>query len=171
MNTRSNKIKQSGVVLVISLIMLVLLTLLGITAMQVNSLEEKMAGNSKDKNIAFQAAEAALRDAETDIKSSNRISGVTGMTNTCAAGLCYFGPNGISNIWDDASKVANAVSYGTHTSAGTLKVVEAQPKYLIVGTKFWPAGASNWKYMYKSVAIAQGGRVTTQSVLESVYAP
>lgn len=171
MNTHANKRKQSGVVLIISLVMLVLLTLLGITSMQVNGLEEKMAGNNKDKNIAFQAAEAALRDAEADITFSNRISGVTGMTDTCTAGLCYFGPAGISNIWEDSSKVANAISYGTHSTATALAGVVAQPKYLIVGTKFWPAGASNWKYMYKSIAIAHGGRATTQSVLESVYAP
>jgi type IV pilus assembly protein PilX len=171
MNTLPNKIEQSGVVLVISLIMLVLLTLISITSMQVTGLEEKMAGNSKDKNVAFQAAGAALRDAERDISYSNRISGVTGMTDTCAAGLCYFGPAGMSNIWDDASKVANAVPYGTYTAATTISGVINQPRYLVIGTKFWPAGATSWKYMYKSIAIAQGGRATTQSVLKSVYAP
>ncbi|MFK5947321.1 MAG: PilX N-terminal domain-containing pilus assembly protein, partial [Methylococcales bacterium] len=50
--------KQTGVVLVVSLIMLLLLTLIGITGTQVTSLEEKMAGNARDQNIAFQAAES-----------------------------------------------------------------------------------------------------------------
>lgn len=56
--------KQQGVVLVVSLIMLVLLTLIGVTSMRVTSLEEKMAGNAKSANLAFQVAESALREGE-----------------------------------------------------------------------------------------------------------
>jgi Tfp pilus assembly protein PilX len=56
--------QQSGVVLVISLIMLLALTLIGVTSSNVTSLEEKMAANTKDMNLAFQSAEAALRAAE-----------------------------------------------------------------------------------------------------------
>ncbi len=58
---------QSGVVLIISLIMLLALTLIGVTSSSVTSLEEKMAANTKDINLAFQAAEAALRFAENDL--------------------------------------------------------------------------------------------------------
>lgn len=60
--------RQSGVVMVISLIMLLALTLIGVTSSNVTGLEEKMAANSKDINLAFQAAEAALRDAEASLK-------------------------------------------------------------------------------------------------------
>jgi len=64
MTTSFNKKQQSGIALVISLIMLLLLTIIGVTAMRVTGLEEKMAGNSKDQNVAFQAAEISLRDSE-----------------------------------------------------------------------------------------------------------
>ncbi len=164
------KTPQSGVILVISLIMLLLMTLIGVTAMQVTGLEEKMAGNNKDMNVAFQAAEAALRDAENDIKST-RVSGLTGMTSTCTLGLCYVGPAGQSKIWDEAALVANAVSYGTYTSASNIGGLSFQPRYLIVGKKFFPAGAASWKYVYTVTALAQGGLDTTQSILQSVYAP
>jgi Tfp pilus assembly protein PilX len=60
---------QAGVVLVISLIMLLALTLIGVTSSNVTGLEEKMAANSKDVNLAFQAAEAALRAAETSLNT------------------------------------------------------------------------------------------------------
>jgi type IV pilus assembly protein PilX len=50
--------------------MLLLLTLIGASSMQSTSLEEKMAGNLRDRSIAFQAAESALRDAEQDIKGT-----------------------------------------------------------------------------------------------------
>jgi type IV pilus assembly protein PilX len=58
---------QSGAVLAISLIMLLLLSVIGITATHVTGLEEKMSGNSKDQMMAFQAAETALLQAETTI--------------------------------------------------------------------------------------------------------
>lgn len=58
---------QSGVVLAICLIILLVLTLIGVTSSNVTGLEEKMAANTKDVNLAFQAAEAALRDVETNI--------------------------------------------------------------------------------------------------------
>lgn len=92
---------QTGAVLPISLVMLLLLTLIGVTGSQVTGLEEKMAGNMRDKNIAFQAAESALRDAELDIRGGGtrnpKISGITdffvncnfdNIDNTADDGLC-----------------------------------------------------------------------------------
>lgn len=163
---------QSGVVLIVSLVMLLLLTIIGITGMQVSGLEEKMAGNSKEKNLAFQAAEAGLRDAENDILNSGRISGLTGMNNICTDGLCYTA-NPILHIEDNVGFVASAVRYGTYTAATDLMNIPAlqQPRYLVVGMKLWPPGAVNWKYMYKVTALAQGGQATTSSILQEVYAP
>lgn len=56
---------QNGSVLIVSLLFLLVLTLIGLTAMQGTALEEKMAGNTRGGTLAFQAAEAALRDGET----------------------------------------------------------------------------------------------------------
>ena len=42
---------QRGAILIISLIMLLVLTILGVTGMRTTVLEEKMAGNLRDKNI------------------------------------------------------------------------------------------------------------------------
>lgn len=58
---------QRGAVLIISLMFLVVLTLLAITSMSGTALEERMAGQYRDLNLAFQAAEAGLRDAERDL--------------------------------------------------------------------------------------------------------
>lgn len=56
---------QRGATLVIALIFLLLLTIIGVTAVTTSTLQEKMAANQKDKQIAFDGAESALRDAET----------------------------------------------------------------------------------------------------------
>ena len=51
---------QRGVVLVVSLILLLVVTLLAVSSMQGTSLEEKMAGNTRDRNLAFQTTESAI---------------------------------------------------------------------------------------------------------------
>lgn len=58
---------QKGAVLVTSLLILLVLTVIGITAMQVTRMQERMAGNTRDVSLGFQAAEAALRDAENQL--------------------------------------------------------------------------------------------------------
>jgi len=56
--------RQQGSTLVISLMILVVMTLIGLTGIATSTLEEKMAGNTRDQAVAFQAAEAALRNGE-----------------------------------------------------------------------------------------------------------
>jgi type IV pilus assembly protein PilX len=63
-NMSSSLRPQRGVVLIIGLIMLLLLTVIGLAAMRGTGLQEQMAGNMRDHNLAFQAAEAALRAGE-----------------------------------------------------------------------------------------------------------
>lgn len=58
---------QQGVVLVVALILLLILTLLGLASVQSTSLQEKMAGNQRAQQLAFEAAEAALRQGETSL--------------------------------------------------------------------------------------------------------
>lgn len=62
--------RQSGAVLVVGLIFLMVLTLLGTTAVQTATMEERMAGNNRDRNLAFQASESALRAAESYLRAT-----------------------------------------------------------------------------------------------------
>jgi type IV pilus assembly protein PilX len=61
--------RQRGTILVTSLLILLVLTVLGVTAMQMTRMQEHMAGNSRDLALAFQASEAALRDGERRLKA------------------------------------------------------------------------------------------------------
>lgn len=63
------KNKQSGAVLAVCLVMLLVLTLIGIASMSNSTLQERMAGGSRDYNMAFQAAETALREGEEYIRA------------------------------------------------------------------------------------------------------
>lgn len=57
--------EQRGSALMMGLIMLLVITMIGLTAMQTTTQQERMAGNLRDRNIAFQAAETALRRGES----------------------------------------------------------------------------------------------------------
>ncbi len=56
--------QQRGAALIFALVFLLMLTLIGVTASKVTSLEERMAGNTRERDLALEAAEAALRDAQ-----------------------------------------------------------------------------------------------------------
>ncbi|MBW6477301.1 MAG: hypothetical protein K0A95_09535 [Chromatiales bacterium] len=61
--------KQTGAALIVSLILLMVLTLLGVTAMNNTIMEERMAGNMRDLQIAFQSAEVGLRMGEDALRT------------------------------------------------------------------------------------------------------
>jgi len=67
---------QSGAALVTSLILLTVVTLLAITSMSTNTLEEKMASNSQEMNRAFQTAETGLAKILADDDAFNTTNSV-----------------------------------------------------------------------------------------------
>ena len=72
--TGNNKQKQAGIVLFMSLVMLLLLTILGVSSIQTTSLQQRRARNANDGNLAFQAAEVALRDGEDLLEELNNLT-------------------------------------------------------------------------------------------------
>lgn len=63
----ADRSRQTGIVLVVALIMLVIMTLLGLSGIRTIVQEEKMTASARDRGLAFQAAETALRAAEEDL--------------------------------------------------------------------------------------------------------
>jgi hypothetical protein len=62
--------KQTGAVLVISLVLLTVLTLIGVASMSSSTLELKISSNAQQHNIAFQAAQSRLAFATADDASN-----------------------------------------------------------------------------------------------------
>ncbi len=104
---------QTGAALAISLIMLLLLTIIGVTAMQSTTMQERMAGNARDRDTAFQYAEAALRDGETYLTAVSVGPFSTTKTNT---GL-YLAKSSGTDWWDDSATWA---SDGSGSRAGNV---------------------------------------------------
>lgn len=62
---------QKGAALITALVMLVILTMLGLSTLTTNTMNERMAANSQEVNRAFQAAESGLDLAYADVDSFN----------------------------------------------------------------------------------------------------
>lgn len=114
-------IRQQGSTLIISLMILIVMTLIGLTGITSSTLEEKMAGNTRDQALAFQAAEATLRDAEnyynTDIVS------LAAAFDGAHPGL--YPKGSLPDVFDDATW-DNSKTY-----SGEIDAVKDQPRYII----------------------------------------
>jgi type IV pilus assembly protein PilX len=161
---------QTGVVLVISLIILLLLTLIGLTAMQTTVLEEKMAGNLRDKNIAFQAAESALIVAKDSLKPPKVLPN---FTNACTGGFCSENPS-ISlvdaDIKEDGfwiNKKAPNLWVATSTVTNLGNNIDP-PLYFVqrLGV-VCPLPCSTPQY-FKITVRAAGGRTNTVVILQAI---
>lgn len=60
---------NAGAALAISLVFLLVLGLLGLAATRMSIMQERMAGNVRESNQAFQAAESTLREIETRVRA------------------------------------------------------------------------------------------------------
>lgn len=63
-----DRARQRGAILVTSLLLLLILTVLGIAMMKMTNMQDRMAGNTRDMNLAFQGAEAAVRAGEEELR-------------------------------------------------------------------------------------------------------
>lgn len=164
------KNKQQGVALIVSLIMLLLLTLLAVSSMNTTILEEKMAGNYKDRNMAFQAAEAGLRTGETYLNDTSFVDlpvfdGTTaGLYKPTQSGL----PRWQTVTWTKDSGTVREYS-------GTLKVA-TKPLYIIEelltvdeGGDDIEAGIAQENQYYRVTTEAVGGTDSAVVILQSTY--
>jgi type IV pilus assembly protein PilX len=127
-----NPARQTGTVLAVSLIILLVLTIIGISSLSTSSLEEKISGNFRDREIAFQAAEAALAYAEEFARENINSTSVFNDTNG------YYsegkGPKSI-NALDGGPN--NASSWWTGSNSQVLPdsrkitYVKTQPRFTI----------------------------------------
>ncbi|MCY1395369.1 hypothetical protein D9M71_103130 [compost metagenome] len=74
MNLRAH---QNGMALLVSLVLLLLLTIIAITAANQSSLQERMAANSQQQTIAFQAAESGIQGWLAEYESNPRIEPIS----------------------------------------------------------------------------------------------
>ena len=90
--------KQRGAVLVVALIFLVVMTMLILASIRGTVMQERMASNLYDRSLAFQAAEAALREGERYVLESSPKPTAAGCDS---AGNCSKPEAGDTPVWQD----------------------------------------------------------------------
>lgn len=163
--------RQNGVVLIVALLILMAMTIVSVSSMSSSTLEERMAANLKDREKAFQAAEAALRYGESLVEAG--IS--TGAFNTtCTGGYCmhdlqaattypiYWHDSGL-NVWGDGSKHH---TYDTGTAADAKIIIE------YMGTQiqdFSNPDPATDPPIYRVTALGYGMTTNSRVMLQSTY--
>ncbi len=186
---------QHGAALIVTLCVVMVVMLMGASAVRTALNAERAARGERDRQIALQAAEAALADAERDIEGGSNggstraalfAPGSTeGFVAGCglgpALGLCLRVPEPGLPAWQSAALMAvgseaRAVEYGAFTGAympfgrGTLPA--RLPRYIIELMPYARAGhdastpAGNF---YRITAIGFGASDVTCVVLQSFY--
>lgn len=132
--------KQQGVALIMAMVILVILTMLGISSMKSSTLELKMAAGIQDNTMAFQAAESGLVEAFRTIvldpnqaitSSFTPVSGITAMTVTE-----YTGQSAVTGTSTPSSSVSYRYSNfrqtaTANTSSGAKVVIKQGVRQLV----------------------------------------
>lgn len=171
MTMRSFAKQQEGAVLIVSLIILVLLTSLGVSVMQSAIVEQKIANNQRDSNTAMNAAEVAMSAAETALTDPNNPllwsdfdagSGNAGLYPETPAGTDE--PWKLLTTWSGAGSVVVNVSNGLYAQP---------PRYIIERIGEFARGPSMTDKqvvrMVRVTAMGYGSTNKTRVMLQADY--
>src|SRR5262245_11778762 len=186
-NKSLNGTRQRGAVLVVSLLLLLVMTVLALGASQATRMQERMAGNSRDHDLALQNAEAGLRTGERLIDDPT----LTIAPAPCSSGRCrVYETNYLTGnlayqttSWWDANSWHYALDEtwnttqgdqigwtGSHMAASDphflIEEVEEVPDSLTVP----PTGPPPSRMYYRITSSGAGGTDTAQVVLQSTFA-
>lgn len=160
--------KEKGAALITGLLFMVVLTLISVAAIRTSTLEEKMSGNTKDREMAFQAAEAALKDGELFLEQNALALPSFNGSN----GLYHYANAPAPDPLTWTGWAASGRAYG-----GTINGVSSQPLYIIEqmasvpsdptgSVQFGPSSSTN---MFRVIARGVGGTSAAVVVLQSNY--
>jgi type IV pilus assembly protein PilX len=172
---------QRGMVLVTSLLLLVVVTLLAVTMFRSFGLDEKIAGNVRDKQRALNLAQATEQFAENWLVQ-NVTYGSTGVPCTapqtvatavvCSQGLLAAGSSPTAVPWNiGGSPVGVTYIPGgplamTPSTTGGMNSYYANPAFYVSYVGNNPAGSG---IIYQIDAAGYGGSPNTIAVIETTY--
>lgn len=161
--------KYAGATLAITLILLFLVTLLGISGLQITHLEEKMSSNLQDKELSFNAAESALSAGEAWIMAQTTIPYPQ---STCTSFPCVHSEYSNMDFTTQTSSwwTSNSTAYSS-----ALINIKTAPRYVIEYVTFVPdspeVGNSSQKskgvYYYQITAKGTGSSDNAVTILQS----
>ena len=165
-NIHSRKSSQQGAALVVALVMLVIMTLLGVSSIHTTVTEEKISGQYRNRQLSFEASEAALRDGEGTADAFNLWEPTDG-TN----GL-YLPAQGAVPIWEDGTtnwtNVATAVPNVSQQPRYTTEYMGGVPRdqNCLLDAEA-SANQDCWRYAYRISSRGWGVNTISRSVVQS----
>jgi type IV pilus assembly protein PilX len=181
--------RQGGVVLFVALILLVILSLIGVTAARMQTVEERMARNEDNRQTGAQAAEAALRNAEDGLlggtwNAANFAQDTAGLYELAAATGSQVSAAGVAGTsWQNAG-AATVFLYNGGTNTGpalaNIQTNAQAPKYVIenlpavalpgqpISTVQYAAPTSPLS-VFRVTAYGQGADTTSFTLLQSIF--
>ena len=171
--------RQRGAALFVSLILLLVLTLIGVTAAQMQTIEERMALNDDNHQLALQSTEAVLLDSDSQLLNSwydsNPPGPFDGTSGT--ATLALEAPNG-SSIADETTSSASFVAAGALAYDGPALggvpvptphvVLEILPNITLASDGPAPPGYPGQIVSLRTTTLAAGADSTSTVVAQSV---
>jgi type IV pilus assembly protein PilX len=170
--------QQKGMVLVTTLLLLVVVTLLAVSLFRSFGVDERIAGNLRDKQRALNAAETAEQFAESWLAAGNGTTPVT-----CTAWLTFVATNSASSqVCSNtlASQSANpavlpwpqGVNYTptnmTVTTTPGVDTYYKTPGYFVAFLGTTTVHSLTTSY-YQIDAVGYGGNPNTAAVVEATY--
>lgn len=153
---KNYEFRNKGSSLIVAMIFMFVLALFGITASQNNVFQEKMSGSTRNRDIAFQAAEHALKDASENI-STWRSQPFDGSVE----GLYSY----VETLSNDSEYWKSEKSWSSYkVPSDSLNNVAEQPRYVIA--KMPNVGSTEY---YQVTARGVGGDSNAVVVLQAVY--
>lgn len=118
---------QSGAALLVVLLLLLIVTLLGIASMRGAIMQERMASNTTARSMAFQIAEAGLRQAEIIVRDGT----ITFPASGCSAGRCAMVAPPAQPAWAANGFWTTAGGYQTGTAVRLNETLLISPRFVI----------------------------------------
>jgi len=172
--------KQKGMVLILVLSLLLAMTILGVSSMSTSTLETRMANNFQDRNAAFQAAEAALREGERLVETENydgsqfNTQCTNGLCN-CIKTSCQYNGDNTKTFWEQDTVWNISTKHMTYQTID-LQELAAPAKYIIehmgnVCPESDPSCiiSSTDPRMFRITAIGYGTTASAKVMLQSTY--
>ena len=171
--------RNTGVALFISLVLLLVLTILGVSVVQTTSLEIRMARNEHDTLLAFEAAESALRDAEVAIEAT---TSTFAYNDGGAGGLWDIPDLTDGNRWEDTAVWSDGRTIVAPTAVSAV-ATQAQPRYMIEhvasvqrdenayqqDNEYNTAGSADSVEVFRVTALGFGGSQNSRVMLQTTY--
>jgi len=160
------RLRQSGSALIVGLVFLLVITLIAVSGARNTILQERMSANLYDRSLAFQSAEAALREGLADAANRHGTPPASG-----------FRPRD-ADYWLTHLTGANPDG---HAVDADLHGVSESARYFVeeIRTPACPPGqicdaelgASNWRTLYRVTAIGFGGTQEAMVLLQVTGEP